>query len=91
MLGSDFNRLQTSYPSISGIMTSRSIKSGWGRTFARSSALTPLVAILMMYMSFRIWCATSMLADISSTTRIICLSELVVTWSQITYFFGLPA
>ena len=79
VLGSDFNRLHTSYPSISGIMTSRSIKSGWGSTFARSSALAPLVAILTMYVSFRVLCATSMLAGMSSTTRMICLSELVFT------------
>ena len=74
---SEFNRLQTSYRSATGILTSRSIKSGKGAIFTRFSAIVPLFAILTMYVSLRILCANWISASASLTRRMIGLSKSV--------------
>src|SRR5262245_37605449 len=70
-----FSLRQTSKPSISGIITSRSMRSGFSAPVAISSALSPLVATLVLNESFNRPEITFTLVGVSSTIRMSFLLE----------------
>src|SRR5262245_38092688 len=67
--GFDFSLRQTSKPSISGIITSRRMRSGFSAPVAISNALSPLVATLVLNESFSRPEITLILVGVSSTIR----------------------
>src|SRR5262245_65829224 len=64
-----FSLRQTSKPSISGIITSRRMRSGFSAPAAISNALSPLVATLVLNESFSRPEITVTLVGVSSTIR----------------------
>src|SRR5262245_32338451 len=74
--GFAFNLRQTSKPSMSGIMTSSKMRSGFSAPVAIAKAFSPLVATLVLYESLSRPSITSTFVGVSSTIRMSFRSEL---------------
>src|SRR5215831_19401009 len=79
---------QISNPSIPGIITSSKIRAGLSAPVASENAFSAVVAILVLYCSFKTPEITAMLLGVSSTTRMSFRSEFVIQkgWPVVTFF-----
>lgn len=76
-----FRRSKTPYPSSFGIITSSSIKSGFGLFSKYSRALSPLFATFTLYLFLRTPASKARLSAVSSTSNMVFSCDIFYTLS----------